>query len=366
MRPLRTRTHVETLLSSVFVVMATLGGFGVAQTPKPKSSCLGSGCDAMSRADLFIKTFASSGDSKGLRTSQLEQEEQVRLAFYGIDSTRLQIERGKLTENEGNFIIDGHEKVIRNYVHDKTNDAMIKAATGQATDIPTINKSLGGLLSVARQDALLGHEALAMQAQEKMVKVLTTFSQQFAETCQQQTFPIELPLVLERQNLMMGTGISLTHCMNRKVSAELSKLGVQYRFETCSGISDLYSLLQEKWDLKLSGRVVGNGVAEKEWWEAKFLFEGHQVEMGGQMKIFTQEVEIKEESVKIPEDAGPNARSNGRPSAPMPKLPQEPKKGQVLKIGIAPLYFWNRGVSGDASDAWIEGEAKRENKPCNS
>ena len=84
------------------------------------------------------------------------------------------------------------------------------------------------------------------------------------------------------------------------------------------------------------------------------------------MKIFTQEVEIKEEPVKIPKDAGPNAKPNGWPTAPMPKLPQRPKKVQVLKIGVAPLFFWNRGVSGDASDAWTEGEAKWEDKPCSS
>ena len=138
---------------------------GISQTPdrQPGDSCRGSGCGAMSRAELFLKTFASSGDSKGLRTSDLEQEEKVKLAFYGIDATRLQIEQGKLTEQEGSFIIDGHEQVIRDYVHDKSGEATIRAASGRISDIPSITKNLSGVLNVARQDALMGREELAQK-----------------------------------------------------------------------------------------------------------------------------------------------------------------------------------------------------------
>ena len=274
------RLYSVGLVAVVVFAIAAFGVAGKAQPTQLQTSCSGAGCGAMSRAEVFIKTFASAVNSRGLRTSQLEQEEQVRLAFYGIDSTRVEIESGRLTEKEGNFIIDGHKQVIRNYVHDKKNEAMLKAATGQVSDIPAINKSLGGLLSVSRQDALMGHEDLAMQAQTEMVKILTTFSQKFADTCEQQNFSIESALVLERQNDFMGTGISLTHCMRRKISAELNMQGVQYRFEICSGLSDFFSRIQEEWDLKLSGRVVGSGKSNGGRWEAKFLFEGHQVEMG--------------------------------------------------------------------------------------
>lgn len=350
------------LLAEVFVVLiSVLIVNAQAQEQQATRTCRGSGCAAISRAELFIKTFASSGNSKGLRTSQLEQEEQVRLAFYGIDATRVEIEAGRLTEQEGNFIIDGHEQVIRNYIHDKASEAKVRAATGQVSDIPVISKSIGKLLSVARQDALMGREDLAQRAQAEMVMVLTTFSQEFANTCQQQSFPVETALGLERQNELMGTGISLTHCMSRKVSAELSGQGIQYRFETCSDLSHF----PEKWELKISGRIVGEGKGELGFWDANFLWKGIKTEMGGEMEIFTGEIEIQEESVKIPDDAGPNAKPNGWASAPVPNPPARPKKVQVLKMRIAPLHLvGDRAIHGNYTEGWLEAEVKREDKPC--
>lgn len=347
--------EIFVILNFVFVVNAQ------TQERGAQRNCTGAGCAAMSKAELFIKTFASSGSSKGLRTSQLEQEEQVRLAFYGIDATRVEVEAGRLTEQEGTFIIDGHEQVIRNYIQDKAGEAKVSAATGQVSDIPAINKSMGKLLSVARQDALMGREELAQRAQAEMVTVLTTFSQEFANTCQQQTFPVETAIVLERQNELMGTGISLKHCMNRKFWAELSNQGVQYRFETCSDLMHF----PKKWELKISGRVAGEGTGENGWWEASFLWKGIKTTMGGEMEIFNTEIEVQEEFVKIPNDAGPNARPNGWASAPVPNPPARPNKVQVWKMRIAPLHLiGNRAIAGNYTEGPVEAEVRREDKPC--
>src|SRR6185437_7663542 len=79
----------------------------------------------VSRADLFIATFGPSSNNQGLRTSRLEQEEQVKLAFYGIDATRARVAAGELSEADGSRITEGFESTIRNYVHDRSQDALI-------------------------------------------------------------------------------------------------------------------------------------------------------------------------------------------------------------------------------------------------
>jgi len=354
------------------LVVANLFAVICAQTgPQTVGTCRGSGCPAISRAELFLKAFASSGRSHALRTSNLEQEEKVRLAFYGIDATRVEIERGRLSESEGNFIIDGHKQVIRNYLQDNTNESMVRAAGGQVLEIPAIKQSLRGLLSVARQDALMGHEDLAMQAQTQMVKILTTFSQKFAETCEQQSFPQELPLVLERQNQMFESGISLEHCMNRKFTAELNNQGIRYDLETCSNLSNA-----SNWKLKISGRVVGMGSGSTNRWEADVVYQDTEHQPSGRLKIFTQELEEEDnESPAVPDDAGPNAKPNGWPSAPIPDPPPRFKKRTILKLGMTTILLkgsrgfcgWTISTCGFASQGsnWVEAEMKQDGKPCN-
>ena len=349
------------VLSAIVIISFVLAGSAQTQEQQANCNCSEKDCKKISRAELFIKGFASSGNSKGLRTSQLEMEEQVKNAFWQIDSTRRQVEAGKLTKEFGNLVIDGFEKQIRNYIHDKASEAKVRAATGQASDIPAISKSLGGLLSVARQDAYLGREEVALQAQQRAVETLVTFSQEFAKTCQKQNFPVETALGLERQNQLWGTDISLEHCMNRKVSAELSSQGVQYHFETCNDLSPS----PKKWKLKISGRVAGEGKGDEGFWDAKFLWKGIKTEMGGEMEIFSKEIEVEEESVKIPDDAGPNAKPNGCASAPTPKPPPQTKKVQVLKMRIAPLHLiGDRAISGNYTEGQVEAEVKREDIPC--
>src|SRR5207244_3935982 len=129
-------------------------------------------------------------------------------------------------------------------------------SSGLASDIPRIAKSIGSLMSIARQDALMGREDAAQRAQEKMVEVLKTFSNRFSETCGEQYFPADVALALERQNEILGTGIDLTHCAKRRLSAKLEHTRVRYEWTTCSVDGT------GKWKVTISGFIAGSGEAE--------------------------------------------------------------------------------------------------------
>jgi hypothetical protein len=316
----------------------------------------------MRRAELFIKAFASSGDSKGLRTSDLEQEEKVKNAFYGIDATRVEIERGRLSKEEGEESIYKHERVIREYVDSKNFLAMVAAAGGRVSDIPAITKNLTVLLSVARQDALMGREELAQEAQAKMVNILTMFSEKFASTCEQQSFPVEIALALERQNELMGTGISVIHCANRKYTADFSDLGLKYHLETCSDLSPV-----TVWNETISGHIGEGDEGGDVNWEEKIVYDKDS-EAAGTMQITEEEVEDDEGTVRVPNDAGPNARPNGWASAPIPNTPsRQLKKKRFIKIRKLPLSSFAKGgvnVEMLGNEPWMQAELKSEDKPC--
>ena len=324
-----------------------------------RSSCPGPGCNTMSRADLFVRTFASASNPQGLRTTQLEPDEEVRLAFYGIDAARVEVETAKLTPQEGEIIIDGFEDTIRSYVHDQTANAIAIARSGRAADLPALRTFVGGLLGVARQDAFIGREALAQQAQVEMLEILEVFSQEFANSCDQQDFPVETALALERQNKLLGSGIALMHCSRRKLSAELSHQGVTYRFETCSGPLHL----TDRWDLTLSGRLVGKGEVNGGLWEAQFLWNGHDVQMGGFISFFTREVETDEMSVTVSENAGPNAEPNDWVSAPIPDATVYPNR-VYSTLATSGFEFFPGGFHGTMEKV---GEAEvKMGEPCSA
>jgi hypothetical protein len=320
----------------------------------------------VSRAEQFIQTFGPPSEATALRTSRLEQEEQVKLAFYGIDATRAQIHSGRLNDKEGNFIIDGFEHTIRDYLHDKSNETRVTAAQGRASDIPTIAKSLQGPLSVARQDGLMGHEDLARQAQDQMINLLTTFSQKFSETCEQQSFPVEVALGLERQNQMLGTGISLEHCAKRKLSVDMDSERVHYHFEQCTFLGD------GVWDVKLSGAVVGSGQgkviqldAADEWdgyWEIDGRVLGYPFSGSGHIKIVKEEVENKNAEATLPNDSSPLALPNHCPSVPA-VASSVPQKVTVQKLRST-IIATRGGVYTDDHDTWVEGIISKSDKPC--
>lgn len=327
----------------------------------------------VSRADLFIASFGPAGDERSLRTGELEMREQVRLAFYGIDATRVEVEKGRLSPSEGESIIDGFKQTLRNYIHDHSNESLIIASSGLAADIPRIAKSLGALMSVARQDALMGREDIAQRAQDKMVAVLTTFSNRFAETCEQQYFPAEVALALERQNELLGTGIDLMHCAKRRLTAKLEYTHVRYEWTTCSvdGSGD--------WKLTISGFFAGSGKAtsvvadddDETIWRGSTTVIGPTIQhrYDGVKDRWTGGFHIRVDggreapppAVRAPNDAGPNARPNNWPKEPVPNVPT------VKGIKIGTLRMGAIHVIGDGYIPeldWIEGPIKVEEKPC--
>jgi hypothetical protein len=66
----------------------------------------------------------------------LEIEEQVKLAFYSIDRQRAEMAVGLQNREDSLRSIAGFEATIRNYLHDKVNDALILASSGRAADAP--------------------------------------------------------------------------------------------------------------------------------------------------------------------------------------------------------------------------------------
>lgn len=348
-------------------VAALAAAAGAQDSPPPRAG--------VSRAELFIASLGPAGGEPALRTSDLAMREQVRLAFYGIDATRLQVERGQLSAEEGERIVDGFKQTLRNFVHDQSNDALVLASTGQASDIPNIARSLGGLMSVARQDALLGREEVAMEAQTKMVNVLRTYSQRFAATCDQQTFPVEIALGLARQNELLGTGIDVSHCAKRRLTATIEHTRVTYRFENCSIDGG------GNWKVTLSGFLSGEGEADDVYVErdggrgeglsiVTTRVEGPTLHgrYDGVMDNWNLSLELHMTGrpedpppvAAIPNDAGPNARPNGWPQAPVPEvsLPKAVKVGTLRTRAIRVIGDGYLGTD------WVEGPVRLEERPC--
>lgn len=249
------------------------------------------------------------------------------------------------------------------------------ASSGQVSDMPSIAKSLGALMGVARQDALMGREETAQQAQQRMVQVLQTFSQRFSETCEQQTLPAEVALALQRQNALMGTGIDVTHCANRRLSATLDWTRVRYRWENCSvaGGGD--------WNLTMSGFLSGRGRVEGVfinrdgrdhgiWYGTTKVvgptihnrYTGITDDWAKDFEIIiAARGEISPSPATAPNDAGPNARPNGWPRARVPDVPI-PKSFKVGTLRMMPITIVGDGYQG-AHD-WIEGAIQLEDRPC--
>ena len=325
----------------------------------------------VSNADLFIASFGPSPNETALRASEHGMREQVRLAFYGIDATRVQVDQRLKSESEGASIIDSFQKTIRYFIAEHSKEAWVVASTGQAADIPRIATSMGALLSVARQDALMGREEVAQEAQVQMVRVLTTFSQRFADTCEQQTFPVEVALGLERQNQLMGTGISLMHCARRKYSADIMSQGVQYHFETCTAQGE------GTWELTISGLVRGSGKGGVDpssghgLWEANTTFRspvsGHVVsdEWAAFLEMVTEEVEAPPAPVAPPDDAGPQARPNGWEKQPVAAPRQPPKKLTIRKLRMETINMVAGGRGYIGTGPVAEAEIRRGlEQPC--
>lgn len=195
---------------------------------------------------------------QALRMRSLEtQAEQVRLAFHSISSTCEQYLAGKIGQEDADRSLSGFEQTIANFLHDVGNDAVLAAARGQVSDMETVRKTLTDIGTTGRQAALLGEDALAEEARQKMVKALTSFSSTFVDqSCWDQSFDDELPFSLNRQNELLGTGIDVLPCAQRRFRARASVL----TFESCTvrGVGDWRVL----WNMTAPNATGGKGSGE--------------------------------------------------------------------------------------------------------
>ena len=172
-----------------------------------------------------LKAFVPTQE-QALRMRALEAEaEQVKLAFYGISSTCEQFLRGTMDREPADLSLQGYEQTIANFIHDVSSDVTAVASRAQVADLDVIRKSLTEIGSTGRQAALLGEDGLAEEARKQMVQTLTGFSGAFVnETCWDQVFDDELPFSINRQNEILGTGIDVRPCAQRRFEAIVSPL----------------------------------------------------------------------------------------------------------------------------------------------
>jgi hypothetical protein len=214
------------------------------------------------RAEEFVrdklKAFVPSPE-QALRMRSLEAEaEQVKLAFYGINTTCEQFLRGTMDREQADISLQGYEQTIANFLHDVSSDAAVVAARAQVADLDVIRKSLTDIGMTGRQAALLGEDKLAEEARVQMVNTLVRFSGAFVdETCWDQVFDDELPFSINRQNEMMGTGIDVRPCAQRRFKAVVSPL----TFESCTvrGVGEWRVL----WPMPMVSGGQGSGELEE-------------------------------------------------------------------------------------------------------
>lgn len=204
-----------------------------------------------------LKAFVPTPE-QALRMRSLElQAEQVKLAFYGISSTCEQYLAGKVTKDDADLTLSGFEQTINDFLHDVSNEALLLAAKGQVSDMNAIRSTLTDIGGVGRQAALLGEDDLAEQSHQKLVKALVSFSSTFVEqTCWDQSFDDDLPYSIQRQNEILGTGIDVLPCAQRRFTARPGVL----TFESCTvrGVGDW----RVRWNMAAPGTTGGQGSGE--------------------------------------------------------------------------------------------------------
>ena len=221
--------------------------------------CRGAAADtpaSRQRADAWVRerlqAFVPRAD-RSLRMRSLElQAEQVRLAFYGISSTCGQYLAGTMPRADADLALHGFEQTIANFLHDLGNDAVAAAGSGQVAEMEGLRRTMTDIGAAGRQAALMGEEELADQARQKLVDALVSFSSAFTEACYGQTFDPRIPIALQRQNDLLGTGIDVTPCANRKFTAEGRGADILWQFEHCGrGIG--------AWKIATDGPLRGRG-----------------------------------------------------------------------------------------------------------
>jgi hypothetical protein len=255
-----------TSLLRLIPLSASLIVAGAASLHAQRSRAMAQDCRAASgntpasrqRAEQWVqerlKAFVPARE-QALRMRSLElQAEQVKLAFYGISSTCEQYLAGKIERTDAALSLSGFEQTIANFLHDVGNEALVVASRGQVSDMGAIRKTLTDIGATGRQAALLGEDDLAEQSRKRLVEALASFSRAFVdEACYSQSFDPRIAMGLAHQNELLGTGIDVTPCANRKFTAEGTGADITWRFTHCGrGIGD--------WKIKTEGPLQGTGM----------------------------------------------------------------------------------------------------------
>jgi hypothetical protein len=189
--------------------------------------------------------------AEALRMKSLELEaEQVKLALFSIGATCEQYLAGKMEKDDADRSLSGYEQTYADFIHDLGNDAIVLSARGQVSDLSALRSILTTIGTASRQAAVLGEEKLALQSWQAMVKVLVEWSSAFVkESCWDQAFSDDLPFAINQQHEILGTGIDVRPCAQRRFTASVEN----FTFESCTirGVGD--------WRVSWNFGLVGSG-----------------------------------------------------------------------------------------------------------
>jgi hypothetical protein len=204
-----------------------------------------------------LKPFHPSPE-EALRMLRLEGDvAQVELAFGSIGSTCEQYRAGKIPRDVADESLSGYEQTIADFLHELDNRMVVVSAMAQVSDMARLRGHMTETGTIGRQAALMGEDELAESSRKQMVGTLVRFSDAFVDkTCWDQVFDDELPFSLYRQNEMLGTGIDVRPCAQRRFRAVVPPL----TFESCTirGVGDW----RVTWDMSAPGATGGKGSGE--------------------------------------------------------------------------------------------------------
>jgi hypothetical protein len=284
-----------------------------------------------------------------LTMGRLELEaQQVMLAFYSINRTCTEYLHGQVAEKEADLRLSGFEQSILNFLHDVSDNVLPIAYRAQVTDLEAIRQALTEIGSTGLQAAKIGEQELAELARKQMIEAVVKFSSSFVErTCWDQAFDDELPFNLSRQNDLLGTGIDVRPCAQRRFRAAVSPL----TFESCTirGVGDW----RVRWTMSVPGATGGTGSGElkQERFDASGDYEvewganGAEYRASGDLRLFRR-------------NTGPGAKASYSLSGDMDiKL----TKGDEMVKMMAKLM---KKQPGGKSNFKVEPEVSE--KPCRS
>jgi hypothetical protein len=247
-------------LSALLLVAAGAVPAHAQRSRAMSQDCQAAGADTPAnrqRSDQWVRdrlqAFVPTRE-QALRMRSLElQAEQVRLAFYGIGSTCRQYREGSLPQADADRSLSGFEQTIANFLHDLGNETVVLAARGQVADMGSLRETMTTIGATGRQAALMGDDELAEQSRKQLVDALVAFSRTFVdEACYSQSFDPRIAMGLARQNELLGTGIDVTPCANRKFTADGRGGDILWRFIHCGrGTGD--------WKITTHGPLEGTG-----------------------------------------------------------------------------------------------------------